>query len=199
MFYKGDKQFVFSPPSISASAVECYTPAQQIPQEYRVRMEIDEAIRDTSRHFTYREDPVVLNIHPAKSFLRWVKFCYRNKKSNKWMKNHYAAQQSIKRNCIFISIFRANCFYYGTVAEGKSFPFRGGGEGGRVPLFSVISLLAAAEPTCDVLLGYPLHSKCVSCTVSGHYTDCWGKSFNVTSQQTRESKWVLKKSKYNAT
>ncbi|XP_014747634.1 PREDICTED: hepatocyte growth factor receptor isoform X2 [Sturnus vulgaris] len=58
-----------SPPSISASTVECYTPAQQIPQEYRVRMEIDEAIRDTSRHFTYREDPVVLNIHPAKSFL----------------------------------------------------------------------------------------------------------------------------------
>uniref|UniRef100_A0A8C3RF24 Hepatocyte growth factor receptor n=1 Tax=Cyanoderma ruficeps TaxID=181631 RepID=A0A8C3RF24_9PASS len=56
-------------PSISASTVECYTPAQQIPQEYRVRMEIDEAVRDTSRHFTYREDPVVLKIHPAKSFL----------------------------------------------------------------------------------------------------------------------------------
>lgn len=70
MFYNRDKQSVFSPPSISASTVECYTPAQQIPQEYRVRMEIDEAIRDTSSHFTYREDPVVLKIHPAKSFLR---------------------------------------------------------------------------------------------------------------------------------
>lgn len=80
MFYNDDKQSVFSPPSISASTVECYTPAQQIPQEYRVRMEIDEAIRDTSRHFTYREDPVVLKIHPAKSFLRWVKFSYRNKR-----------------------------------------------------------------------------------------------------------------------
>ncbi|PKU49244.1 hepatocyte growth factor receptor [Limosa lapponica baueri] len=55
--------------SISASAVECYTPAQRIPQEYRVRVGIDEAVRDASGHFTYREDPVVLKIHPAKSFL----------------------------------------------------------------------------------------------------------------------------------
>ncbi|NWR86923.1 MET factor, partial [Furnarius figulus] len=58
-----------SPPGVSASTVQCYTPAQRIPQEYRVRMEIDEAIRDASSHFTYREDPVVLKIHPAKSFL----------------------------------------------------------------------------------------------------------------------------------
>lgn len=42
-----------------------------------------------------------------------------------------------KKNCIFISIFRANCFYYGAVAEGKSFSFRGEGEGGRVLLFSL--------------------------------------------------------------
>ncbi|KAF2974591.1 hypothetical protein EK904_001458 [Melospiza melodia maxima] len=65
--------------SISASTVECYTPAQQIPQEYHVRMEIDEAVRDTSSHFTYREDPVVLKIHPAKSFLsgRDVDYCHK--------------------------------------------------------------------------------------------------------------------------
>ncbi|KAM9582496.1 hepatocyte growth factor receptor isoform 4-T8 [Guaruba guarouba] len=55
--------------SVSASTVECYTPAQRIPQEYRVRVGIDKAIRDASSHFTYREDPVVLKIHPAKSFL----------------------------------------------------------------------------------------------------------------------------------
>ncbi|OXB56999.1 hypothetical protein ASZ78_017031 [Callipepla squamata] len=55
--------------STSESTVECYTPAQQIPQEYRVMMEIDEAIRDTKDYFTYREDPVVLKIHPTKSFL----------------------------------------------------------------------------------------------------------------------------------
>lgn len=52
------------------STAECYTPAQRIPQEYRVRVGIDEAIRDASGHFMYREDPVVLKIHPAKSFLR---------------------------------------------------------------------------------------------------------------------------------
>ncbi|KFV08008.1 PREDICTED: hepatocyte growth factor receptor, partial [Pterocles gutturalis] len=55
--------------SVSVSTVECYTPAQRIPQEYRVRVGIDEAIRDASGPFTYREDPVVLKIHPAKSFL----------------------------------------------------------------------------------------------------------------------------------
>ncbi|XP_067171157.1 hepatocyte growth factor receptor isoform X3 [Apteryx mantelli] len=55
--------------SVSASTVECYTPAQRIPQEYRVRVGIDEAVRDAKGHFTYREDPVVLKIHPAKSFL----------------------------------------------------------------------------------------------------------------------------------
>ncbi|XP_075349715.1 hepatocyte growth factor receptor isoform X2 [Mycteria americana] len=55
--------------SVSVSTAECYTPAQQIPQEYHVRVGIDEAIRNASSHFTYREDPVVLKIHPAKSFL----------------------------------------------------------------------------------------------------------------------------------
>lgn len=193
MFYNSDKQSVFSPPSISASTVECYTPAQQFPQEFRVRIEIDEAIRDTSSHFTYREDPVVLKIHPAKSFLRWVKFSHRNKKSNKWTKNSYTAQQSIKRNCIFISIFHANCFYYGAVAEGKSFPCRGEGEGGGVPLFSLwfhsqlllnLPVMSCRDTHCT--------AKCVSYAVSGHYTDCWGKSSNVTSQPTQESKWILK-------
>lgn len=70
MFYSADKQALFCPSSVSASTVECYTPAQRIPQEYRVRVGIDKAIRDASGHFTYREDPVVLKIHPAKSFLR---------------------------------------------------------------------------------------------------------------------------------
>uniref|UniRef100_A0A803YIM0 Hepatocyte growth factor receptor n=1 Tax=Meleagris gallopavo TaxID=9103 RepID=A0A803YIM0_MELGA len=55
--------------STSESTVECYTPAQGIPQEYRVRVGIDGAIRDAKGYFTYREDPVVLKIHPAKSFL----------------------------------------------------------------------------------------------------------------------------------
>ncbi|XP_063998149.1 hepatocyte growth factor receptor isoform X1 [Pogoniulus pusillus] len=55
--------------SLSVNTVECYTPAQQIPQEYPVRVGIDKAVRAASGHFTYREDPVVLKIHPAKSFL----------------------------------------------------------------------------------------------------------------------------------
>ncbi|KAK4831160.1 hypothetical protein QYF61_015630 [Mycteria americana] len=63
------EQAFFCPSSVSVSTAECYTPAQQIPQEYHVRVGIDEAIRNASSHFTYREDPVVLKIHPAKSFL----------------------------------------------------------------------------------------------------------------------------------
>uniref|UniRef100_A0A7M4EV84 Hepatocyte growth factor receptor n=1 Tax=Crocodylus porosus TaxID=8502 RepID=A0A7M4EV84_CROPO len=54
---------------VSDSIVECYTPAQKIPSEYPVKMEIDLAIRKTKDHFTYREDPIVLKIYPTKSFL----------------------------------------------------------------------------------------------------------------------------------
>lgn len=70
MFYKANKQALLCASSTSESSVECYTPAQRIPQEYRVRVGIDGAIRDAKGYFTYREDPVVLKIHPAKSFLR---------------------------------------------------------------------------------------------------------------------------------
>ncbi|XP_019370083.1 PREDICTED: hepatocyte growth factor receptor isoform X2 [Gavialis gangeticus] len=54
---------------VSDTIVECYTPAQKIPSEYPVKMEIDLAIRKTKDHFTYREDPIVLKIYPTKSFL----------------------------------------------------------------------------------------------------------------------------------
>uniref|UniRef100_A0A674IUC1 Hepatocyte growth factor receptor n=1 Tax=Terrapene triunguis TaxID=2587831 RepID=A0A674IUC1_9SAUR len=56
--------------SESDSTVVCYTPAQRIPSEYPVKMEIDLAIREAKVHFTYKEDPIVFKIHPAKSFLR---------------------------------------------------------------------------------------------------------------------------------
>uniref|UniRef100_A0A8C8VH56 Hepatocyte growth factor receptor n=1 Tax=Pelusios castaneus TaxID=367368 RepID=A0A8C8VH56_9SAUR len=55
--------------SDSDSTVECYTPAQRIPSEYPVKIKIDLAVREAKDHFTYREDPIVFKIHPAKSFL----------------------------------------------------------------------------------------------------------------------------------
>uniref|UniRef100_A0A674INV5 Hepatocyte growth factor receptor n=1 Tax=Terrapene triunguis TaxID=2587831 RepID=A0A674INV5_9SAUR len=85
--------------SESDSTVVCYTPAQRIPSEYPVKMEIDLAIREAKVHFTYKEDPIVFKIHPAKSFLRMTPL---------------GKNLSREIGC-FISSCHANCFYYGLV------------------------------------------------------------------------------------
>ncbi|MBZ3873160.1 Hepatocyte growth factor receptor [Sciurus carolinensis] len=54
--------------SVSNSILECYTPAQTISAEFPVKLKIDLANRETSS-FSYREDPVVYEIHPTKSFI----------------------------------------------------------------------------------------------------------------------------------
>ncbi|XP_072509068.1 hepatocyte growth factor receptor isoform X2 [Notamacropus eugenii] len=54
--------------SVSHSILECYTPAQTIPNEYPIKMKIDLANRE-AYSFTYKEDPIVHEIHPTKSFL----------------------------------------------------------------------------------------------------------------------------------
>ncbi|KAL6034556.1 hypothetical protein STEG23_034994, partial [Scotinomys teguina] len=53
---------------VSDSILECYTPAQTISAEFPVKLKIDLANRETSG-FSYREDPVVYEIHPTKSFI----------------------------------------------------------------------------------------------------------------------------------
>ncbi|XP_045419957.1 hepatocyte growth factor receptor isoform X3 [Lemur catta] len=54
--------------SVSNSILECYTPAQIISTEFPVKLKIDLANRETSS-FSYREDPIVHEIHPTKSFV----------------------------------------------------------------------------------------------------------------------------------
>ncbi|XP_058537460.1 hepatocyte growth factor receptor isoform X2 [Ochotona princeps] len=54
--------------SMSYSVLECYTPAQSISTEFPVKLKIDLANRETSS-FSYREDPVVNEFHPTKSFI----------------------------------------------------------------------------------------------------------------------------------
>ncbi|OBS81879.1 hypothetical protein A6R68_24131, partial [Neotoma lepida] len=54
--------------TVSDSILECYTPAQTISAEFPVKLKIDLANRETSS-FSYREDPVVYEIHPTKSFI----------------------------------------------------------------------------------------------------------------------------------
>ncbi|XP_055468680.1 hepatocyte growth factor receptor isoform X2 [Psammomys obesus] len=54
--------------SVSNSILECYTPAQSISAELPVKLKIDLANREASS-FTYREDPIVNEIHPTKSFI----------------------------------------------------------------------------------------------------------------------------------
>lgn len=54
---------------MSDSTLECYTPAQTTPTEFPVKLKIDLAIREISG-FSYREDPIVDEIHPTKSFVR---------------------------------------------------------------------------------------------------------------------------------
>ncbi|XP_068132552.1 hepatocyte growth factor receptor-like [Hyperolius riggenbachi] len=54
--------------SVSSTAIECYTPGQRI-ASYPVTLKIDGARRKASTNFTYKEDPSIFKIHPAKSFL----------------------------------------------------------------------------------------------------------------------------------
>uniref|UniRef100_A0A5F9C507 Hepatocyte growth factor receptor n=1 Tax=Oryctolagus cuniculus TaxID=9986 RepID=A0A5F9C507_RABIT len=54
--------------SMSNSILECYTPAQTISTEFPVKLEIDLASRETSS-FSYREDPIVDEFYPTKSFI----------------------------------------------------------------------------------------------------------------------------------
>ncbi|XP_069620944.1 hepatocyte growth factor receptor [Ranitomeya imitator] len=54
--------------SVSSTAIECYTPRKKS-NTYRIMLKIDSARRDSSTLFTYRDDPVISKIHPAKSFL----------------------------------------------------------------------------------------------------------------------------------
>ncbi|XP_053110272.1 hepatocyte growth factor receptor isoform X2 [Hemicordylus capensis] len=64
--YVGRKQCSLT--RVSNNAIECYTPIQREVSECDVRMKIDSVFRSAG-HFTYREDPAVSKIYPAKSFL----------------------------------------------------------------------------------------------------------------------------------
>ncbi|KAH0616588.1 hypothetical protein JD844_027808 [Phrynosoma platyrhinos] len=64
--YVGRKQCSIT--RVSDNIIECYTPLQREVSECHVRMKIDSAFRSAG-HFTYREDPAVSKIYPAKSFL----------------------------------------------------------------------------------------------------------------------------------
>ncbi|XP_075065085.1 hepatocyte growth factor receptor [Mixophyes fleayi] len=54
--------------SVSSTAIECYTPGNRI-DTYQVTLKIDNARREASPKFTYKDDPVISKIYPAKSFL----------------------------------------------------------------------------------------------------------------------------------
>uniref|UniRef100_A0A6I8NPU0 Hepatocyte growth factor receptor n=1 Tax=Ornithorhynchus anatinus TaxID=9258 RepID=A0A6I8NPU0_ORNAN len=54
--------------SVSEHVLECYTPSQTVPTLYAVKMKIDLANREAGT-FIYKEDPVIHEIHPTKSFL----------------------------------------------------------------------------------------------------------------------------------
>ncbi|KAM9698043.1 hepatocyte growth factor receptor isoform 4-T4 [Dama dama] len=54
--------------SVSHSILECYTPAQSTPSEFSIKLKIDLANREVNS-FIYREDPIVYEIHPTKSFV----------------------------------------------------------------------------------------------------------------------------------
>ncbi|XP_032954863.1 hepatocyte growth factor receptor isoform X2 [Rhinolophus ferrumequinum] len=54
--------------SVSESVLECYTPAQTTTTEFPIKLKIDLANRETNS-FNYREDPIVDEIHPTKSFI----------------------------------------------------------------------------------------------------------------------------------
>ncbi|KAF5927666.1 hypothetical protein HPG69_000570 [Diceros bicornis minor] len=54
--------------SVSDRILECYTPAQTTPTEFPIKLKIDLANREM-HSFSYREDPIVYEIHPTKSFI----------------------------------------------------------------------------------------------------------------------------------
>lgn len=54
--------------SVSENILECYTPAQTTTTEFPIKLKIDLANRETNS-FSYREDPIVDEIHPTKSFI----------------------------------------------------------------------------------------------------------------------------------
>ncbi|XP_063783305.1 hepatocyte growth factor receptor isoform X2 [Pseudophryne corroboree] len=54
--------------SVSSTAIQCYTPANRI-DAYHVTLKIDNARREASTKFTYKDDPVIFKIYPTKSFL----------------------------------------------------------------------------------------------------------------------------------
>ncbi|XP_036184793.1 hepatocyte growth factor receptor isoform X2 [Myotis myotis] len=54
--------------SVSDSILECYTPAQNSPTEFPVKLKIDLANKVIDS-FSYQEDPIVYEIRPTKSFI----------------------------------------------------------------------------------------------------------------------------------
>ncbi|XP_053261881.1 hepatocyte growth factor receptor [Podarcis raffonei] len=64
--YVGSKQCRLT--RVSDNTIECYTAPEREVSECHVRMKIDSAVRSAG-HFTYRENPTVSKIYPAKSFL----------------------------------------------------------------------------------------------------------------------------------
>ncbi|XP_004707824.1 hepatocyte growth factor receptor [Echinops telfairi] len=54
--------------SVSDSVLECYTPAQSISADFPVKLKIDLANRE-AYSFSYQENPLVVEIHPTKSFV----------------------------------------------------------------------------------------------------------------------------------
>ncbi|XP_075456092.1 hepatocyte growth factor receptor isoform X1 [Ascaphus truei] len=65
--YIGEEKCIIK--SVSRTTVECYTPGQTIAGTYPIKMKIDNASPKIDIQFTYKEDPIVDGIHPAKSFL----------------------------------------------------------------------------------------------------------------------------------
>ncbi|XP_069085023.1 hepatocyte growth factor receptor [Pleurodeles waltl] len=53
----------------SESTLECYTPSQTVLSDYPIKIKIDLSVRVAGVNFTYKLDPNVLEIQPAKSFL----------------------------------------------------------------------------------------------------------------------------------
>lgn len=53
---------------VSESILECYTPAQNSPTEFPVKLKIDLANKEIDS-FSYQEDPIVYKIHPTKTFI----------------------------------------------------------------------------------------------------------------------------------
>ncbi|XP_053572666.1 hepatocyte growth factor receptor isoform X2 [Bombina bombina] len=55
--------------SVSSTVIECYTPGSSNIGAYPIILTIDKAVREAGGKFTYKEDPFVERIDPAKSFL----------------------------------------------------------------------------------------------------------------------------------